>query len=95
MLARLHDLLEKGESNIIGVWGQGGIGKTTLLHAFNNDLEKKDHNYQVLFHFLQICIFLPIIIYVDLLICVPLLNCVYRIASVMNLMVLTFVVYSE
>ncbi|KAG0526632.1 hypothetical protein BDA96_06G162200 [Sorghum bicolor] len=47
MLARLHDLLEKGESNIIGVWGQGGIGKTTLLHAFNNDLEKKDHNYQV------------------------------------------------
>lgn len=51
MLTRLHDLLEKGESSIIGVWGQGGIGKTTLLHAFNNDLEKKDHNYQVLFLF--------------------------------------------
>jgi hypothetical protein len=47
MLTRLHDLLEKGGSSIIGVWGQGGIGKTTLLHAFNNDLEKEDHNYQV------------------------------------------------
>ncbi|KAL5213744.1 hypothetical protein ABZP36_002896 [Zizania latifolia] len=47
MLAQLHDLLEKADSNIIGVWGQGGIGKTTLLHAFNNDLEKKVHDYQV------------------------------------------------
>ncbi|WVZ86388.1 hypothetical protein U9M48_033177 [Paspalum notatum var. saurae] len=47
MLTQLHDLLEKGESSIIGVWGQGGIGKTTLLHAFNNDLEKKTHKYQV------------------------------------------------
>ncbi|EEC77639.1 hypothetical protein OsI_16631 [Oryza sativa Indica Group] len=47
MLVQLHDLLEKADSNIIGIWGQGGIGKTTLLHAFNNDLEKKVHNYQV------------------------------------------------
>ncbi|RLM75257.1 disease resistance protein RPS2-like [Panicum miliaceum] len=47
MLNQLHDLLEKGESNIIGVWGQGGIGKTTLLHVFNNNLEKKAGNYQV------------------------------------------------
>lgn len=29
------------------MWGQGGVGKTTLLHAFNNDLEMKDHHYQV------------------------------------------------
>ncbi|TKW05414.1 hypothetical protein SEVIR_7G173900v4 [Setaria viridis] len=47
MQKQLHDLLEKGESNIIGVWGQGGIGKTTLLRVFNNDLEKKARNYQV------------------------------------------------
>ncbi|XP_062226156.1 disease resistance protein RPS2-like [Phragmites australis] len=47
MLTKLHDLLEKGDSNIIGVWGQGGIGKTTLLHVFNNDLEKKARDYQV------------------------------------------------
>uniref|UniRef100_A0A0E0F715 AAA+ ATPase domain-containing protein n=1 Tax=Oryza meridionalis TaxID=40149 RepID=A0A0E0F715_9ORYZ len=47
MLVQLHDLFEKADSNIIGIWGQGGIGKTTLLHAFNNDLEKKVHNYQV------------------------------------------------
>uniref|UniRef100_A0A453CI03 non-specific serine/threonine protein kinase n=4 Tax=Aegilops tauschii subsp. strangulata TaxID=200361 RepID=A0A453CI03_AEGTS len=47
MLSQLHDLFEKGDSNIIGVWGQGGVGKTTLLHVFNNDLEKKAHDYQV------------------------------------------------
>ncbi|CAL5015952.1 unnamed protein product [Urochloa decumbens] len=47
MLTKLHDLLEKGDSNIIGVWGQGGIGKTTLLHVFNNDLEKRARDYQV------------------------------------------------
>ncbi|CAN6249353.1 unnamed protein product [Urochloa humidicola] len=46
MLNQLHDLLEKDDSNIIGVWGQGGIGKTTFLHVFNNNLEKA-HNYQV------------------------------------------------
>lgn len=57
MLNQLHDLLEKGESNIIGVWGQGGIGKTTLLHVFNNNLEKKAGNYQVLPCFLKSCNF--------------------------------------
>lgn len=47
MVSQLYDLLEKGDSNIIGVWGQGGIGKTTLLHVFNNDLENKVRDYQV------------------------------------------------
>ncbi|KQJ83569.1 disease resistance protein RPS2 [Brachypodium distachyon] len=47
MLSQLHNLFENGDSNIIGVWGQGGVGKTTLLHVFNNDLEKKSHDYQV------------------------------------------------
>lgn len=60
MLVQLHDLLEKADSNIIGIWGQGGIGKTTLLHAFNNDLEKKVHNYQVMCCFLKNCILLCI-----------------------------------
>nr|UBY07510.1 NBS-LRR disease resistance protein [Dasypyrum villosum] len=47
MLSQLHDLFEMGDSDIIGVWGQGGVGKTTLLHVFNNDLEKKTHDYQI------------------------------------------------
>ncbi|GJN27046.1 hypothetical protein PR202_gb15027 [Eleusine coracana subsp. coracana] len=47
MLTQLHDLLEKSDSSVIGVWGQGGIGKTTLLHIFNNDLGRKAHDYQV------------------------------------------------
>ncbi|CAM0903809.1 unnamed protein product [Alopecurus aequalis] len=47
MLSQLQNLFEKGDSNIIGVWGQGGVGKTTLLHVFNNYLEKMVHDYQV------------------------------------------------
>ncbi|KAK3144264.1 hypothetical protein QOZ80_4AG0310760 [Eleusine coracana subsp. coracana] len=47
MLTQLHDLLEKSDSSVIGVWGEGGIGKTTLLHIFNNDLGRKAHDYQV------------------------------------------------
>jgi disease resistance protein RPS2 len=54
MFTQLHDFLENGDSRIIGIWGQGGIGKTTLLHALNNDLEKAG-DYQVLSCFLTIC----------------------------------------
>ena len=54
MVSQLHTLFEKGDSNIIGVWGQGGVGKTTLLHVFNNDLEKMAHDYQVC-SFLSYC----------------------------------------
>jgi disease resistance protein RPS2 len=53
MFTQLHDFLENGDSRIIGIWGQGGIGKTTLLHALNNDLEKAG-DYQVLSCFLTI-----------------------------------------
>lgn len=55
MLIQLHDLLEKSDSSIIGVWGAGGIGKTTLLHVFNNDLKRKARDYQVPSCFLQSC----------------------------------------
>ncbi|CAN6355267.1 unnamed protein product, partial [Urochloa humidicola] len=47
MLTRLHDVLREGDPNIIGVWGQGGIGKTTLLHLLYSDLQKRAHDYQV------------------------------------------------
>jgi hypothetical protein len=42
MLTRLHDLLEKGESSIIDVWGQEGIGKTTLLHTPSTMISKRN-----------------------------------------------------
>ncbi|RLN40289.1 disease resistance protein RPS2-like [Panicum miliaceum] len=45
----LRDLWESFEStdvSIIRVWGPGGIGKTTLLNNFNNDLKAFDRDYQ-------------------------------------------------
>jgi disease resistance protein RPS2 len=38
MLNRLDEYLKDHERCIIGVWGQGGVGKSTLLNVFNNQL---------------------------------------------------------
>ncbi|KAJ3706411.1 hypothetical protein LUZ61_010116 [Rhynchospora tenuis] len=38
MLEQLSKYFEDKERCIIGVWGQGGVGKTTLLTTFNNQL---------------------------------------------------------
>jgi disease resistance protein RPS2 len=34
-------------SNVIGVWGPGGVGKTTLLNTFNNELKELGSDDQV------------------------------------------------
>ncbi|KAF8409545.1 hypothetical protein HHK36_005623 [Tetracentron sinense] len=38
-LARVLDLLEDDGVSIIGIWGMGGVGKTTLVKTLNNKLE--------------------------------------------------------
>ncbi|XP_078166998.1 disease resistance protein RPS2-like [Carex rostrata] len=48
MLKKLHEYLEDNERCIIGVWGQGGVGKTTLLNVFNNQLRGSDFHVVIL-----------------------------------------------
>lgn len=46
----LKDFKKSFEStgiSIIGVWGPGGVGKTTLLNTFNNELKAWGRDYQV------------------------------------------------
>ncbi|AEE85312.1 putative protein [Arabidopsis thaliana] len=40
MLDKLKDCLKKKNVQKIGVWGMGGVGKTTLVRTLNNDLLK-------------------------------------------------------
>jgi disease resistance protein RPS2 len=47
VLRQLHDYLNDENRSIIGVWGQGGVGKTTLLNAFNNDLVSQRGSFHV------------------------------------------------
>lgn len=44
---QLREYLNDDRRNIIGVWGQGGVGKTTLLNAFNNDLIRHRGGFHV------------------------------------------------
>ncbi|KAJ4759689.1 Disease resistance protein RPS2 [Rhynchospora pubera] len=49
MLEQLNKYFEDKERCIIGVWGQGGVGKTTLLTIFNNQLNgSKDFHVVIL-----------------------------------------------
>nr|GMC55434.1 disease resistance protein At4g27190-like [Ipomoea batatas] len=44
ILEKLMDLLKKKECKRIGVWGMGGVGKTTLVKNLNNQLSKPPKN---------------------------------------------------
>nr|CAD1843739.1 unnamed protein product [Ananas comosus var. bracteatus] len=47
MLKELRGYFEDDERRIIAVWGQGGIGKTTLLNELNNELESRAGDFHV------------------------------------------------
>ncbi|KAJ4747022.1 Disease resistance protein RPS2 [Rhynchospora pubera] len=46
-LELLHEYFNDETRSIIGILGDGGIGKTTLLDAFNNDLMKQCRSFHV------------------------------------------------
>ncbi|KAJ4800518.1 Disease resistance protein RPS2 [Rhynchospora pubera] len=48
MLKQLNQYFEDHEKCIIGVWGQGGVGKTTLLTVFHNQLNGCGNFYVVI-----------------------------------------------
>ncbi|XP_019189880.1 PREDICTED: disease resistance protein At4g27190-like [Ipomoea nil] len=43
-LSEMMNLLRNGEAKRIGVWGMGGIGKTTLIKNLNNELSKTENH---------------------------------------------------
>ncbi|CAN6268527.1 unnamed protein product [Urochloa humidicola] len=47
VLRNLWKSFESTDVSIIGVWGPGGVGKTTLLNNFNNELKACARDYQV------------------------------------------------
>ncbi|KAJ1701993.1 hypothetical protein LUZ63_001772 [Rhynchospora breviuscula] len=49
MLEQLNEHFEDHEKCIVGVWGQGGVGKTTLLTVFHNQLNGCTNFHVVIF----------------------------------------------
>ncbi|XP_072956556.1 disease resistance protein RPS2-like [Typha angustifolia] len=47
VMAQLHGYFDNKEKSIIGIWGQGGVGKTTLLNMFNNELKERSGEFNV------------------------------------------------
>lgn len=47
MLNQVLEFLADDEVGIIGIYGMGGVGKTTLLKNINNEFLTKSHNYDV------------------------------------------------
>lgn len=49
MMERVWEFLSEGENRgIIGVYGPGGVGKTTLMQSINNELIRRGHQYDEL-----------------------------------------------
>ncbi|VAH34617.1 unnamed protein product [Triticum turgidum subsp. durum] len=47
VLKNLWEFFNSSNVGIIGIWGPGGVGKTTLLNTFNNELKEWGTDYQV------------------------------------------------
>ncbi|KAL6903501.1 hypothetical protein ACP4OV_004314 [Aristida adscensionis] len=47
VLKDLREYFDSDNVSIIGIWGPGGVGKTTLLNNFNNELKECGRDYQV------------------------------------------------
>lgn len=47
MLERILQFLSEDEVGIVGIYGMGGVGKTTLLKIINNEFLTKSHHYDV------------------------------------------------